>query len=370
MVRVLQELASLDGGGVAKLLYDYYKKMDHDKICFDFLIYDYYEKGLFEDELQQFGCKIFKLTSYQKDKKKCLNELEEVFRNTHYEIFHSHIGPQSIFSLYYAKKYGVKHRLVHSHLAVNVGHSLKTRISIYCQDQVSKILSTQLFACGRDAGIARWGRKTYKNGKVKIMPNAIDTCRFEFDNLARVRIRKELGIDSNLVLGTVGRLESQKNYPYAFDIVADLLTKRSDIMFLAIGRGPEEDTIKQYANRLGIENHVKFLGIRNDVPELLSAIDVFLLPSLYEGLPVSLIEAQANGLPEIISEKITNEMIITDLIQQLPITKSDIFDWSSAITGINYEKGNRRSYAKIVAENGYEISIEANKMMEYYLSLH
>lgn len=369
MIRVLHELASLDGGGVAKLLYDYFKKMDHSKICFDFLIYDYYEKGIFEDELQGLGCRIFKLTAYQKNKKKCLKEIEEVFRNNHYDIFHSHIGPQSIFSLYYAKKYGVKHRLVHSHLAINVGHSFKTKLSIYCQDQISKVLSTQLFACGRDAGIARWGRKAYKKGKVKIMPNAIDTSRFIYDTSERLKKRAELGLEGKLVLGTVGRLENQKNYPYVFKIVAELSKIRNDFVFLAIGRGPEEEQIKKCAEDLGIDSYIKFLGIRNDVPQLLNAIDIFLLPSLYEGLPVSLIEAQANGLPEIISDRITDEMIVTDLIRQLPIDEKNISRWVSEINEQKLVLNERTTYVKKVVEGGYEICVEALKMMDYYLSL-
>ena len=224
MIRVLHELNVLDGDGIAKLLYSYYKYMDHNKIQFDFLIYDYSEEGILEKPLKEMGCNIYKVVPYSIDRKQYFHDIKKIIRNGHHDVFHSHIGPQSVFTLYFAKKYGVLKRFVHSHIAYE-DLSLKTRISVEIQAVMRKHLATQLFACGRDAGIYRWGKHATESGKVKIMPNAIETEQFRFNLEKRERIRKELGIENKLVLGIVARVCHQKNHPYLFRVFVEVLKK-------------------------------------------------------------------------------------------------------------------------------------------------
>lgn len=367
MIRVLQDLSSLDGGGVAKLLYEYYRNMDHEMVHFDFLIYNYYEEGIYEKPLEKMGCRIFKVPTFQQDKKSALREIDRIIKDGHYDCVHSHFGRLSYFVLRIAKKYNVAKRIAHSHIAFEPMR-FQAKIAAPPRAFITKMYATHLFACGNDAGQFMWGRKAVQNGSVKIMKNAIDTEAYRYSEESRIKKRKELGIENEFVLGIVGRLSTQKNYPYLFNVYARLLKSRSNVVLLVVGRGPQEETIRKQAESMGLQDRIQFLGVRKDVPELLNAFDVFLLPSLYEGLPVVLIEAQANGVKAVISDQMTSEMIITDLITQLPIAPEDTDRWVTAINSINLENTNRADYADEVANAGYDIRKASCEMMNFYLS--
>lgn len=365
MIKVLQELSALDGGGVAKLLYDYYLNMDKEKVHFDFLIYDFYDEGIYEKPLRDMGCTIYKLPRIKKDKNGYLQGIKKVIKEGNYDVVHSHMGARGLFVMYFAKKYGVKKRIVHSHIAYEPVSKLKRCFNIILS-QIAKNNATHLFACGQDAGIYMWGKKSYKAGRVSIMTNAVSTEKFTFSFDMRQNKRKELGVEDKFVIGIVGRLSSQKNYPFLFKVYKEILEVRNDVVLVVVGRGIEEDEIKREAIQMGINNDILFLGVRSDVPELLNAFDLFVLPSLYEGLPVVLIEAQANGLKQIVSDKITKEMDITDLIEFISIENSEK-QWVKAIEKCEINVSARKSYGKKVAEAGYDIKVESIKMQQFYL---
>lgn len=365
MIRVLHELSALDGGGVAKLLYDYYSNMDHEKIHFDFLIYDFYEEGIYEKPLRDMGCKIYKLPRIKNDKKGYFRGIKKVVKEGNYDVVHSHMGSRGLFVMYYARKYGVKKRIVHSHIAYEQISAKKQKINTMLS-KIAKHYSTHLFACGHDAGVYMWGQKETDKGNVHIMTNAVDTEKFLFSQKIRDEKRKEIGVEDKFVVGIVGRLSSQKNYPFLFSAYKELRKLRDDTVLAVVGRGLEEDSIKSLAKQMNIDDTIKFLGIRADVPELLNAFDVFVLPSLYEGLPVVLIEAQANGVKEIVSDKVTKEMNITDLIQFLPIDGTEK-EWAKAIAECDDNTSERVKYSEEVAKSGYDIKSESKKMQSFYL---
>lgn len=365
MIRVLQELSALDGGGVAKLLFDYYSNMDRTKIHFDFLIYDFYDEGIYEKPLKDLGCTIFKLPRIKKDKKGYLKGMAEVIRNGNYDVVHSHMGSRGLFMMYFGKNYGVKKRIVHSHIAFEPASKMKRHLN-HLLSVIAKHYATELFACGKDAGTYMWGVKDSAAGRVHIMTNAVSTERFSFSSDMRQQKREELGIENQFVIGIVGRLSSQKNYPFLFRVYQEVLKIRNDTILVVVGRGIEEESIKRVAVETGIDGAIRFLGVRSDVPELLNAFDVFVLPSLYEGLPVVLIEAQSNGLREIVSDRITKEMDITDLIEFLPIDGTEK-QWANMIAECVSNTNNRVEYSEKVAEAGYDIKVESLKMQEYYL---
>lgn len=370
MINVLQEIPSLDGGGVAKLLVEYYRCMDHSKIHFDFLIYDYYAEGVYEQCVKDMGCMVYKVPAYPKDKKGCILQIKELFKKHKYDVFHSHIGPDSLYSVLIAKRYGVKKIFVHSHLAVKQ-HSLRARILVGIKDFITAKLATQLFACGRDAGILRWGVTAFNAGKVKIMTNAIDTETFKFSMEDRNLVRKELNIEDKFVIGAVGRLCQQKNYPFLFKVLQRICESRSDAVLVVVGRGLDAEVshITSLAKDMKMDDKILFLGIRNDVPRILNGFDVFAMPSLYEGLPVSLIEAQANGLIEVVSDRVTTEMNVTDLISFLPIDGDmSVENWSSTILNLDSNLYSRGSYSDIVAKRGYDIRLASKEMENFYLN--
>ena len=364
MIRILQDLSALDGGGVAKLVYDYYRNMDHEKVHYDFMIYNFYDEGIYERPLRELGCTIYKLPAHTQDAKKCAEMQDQIIKNGNYDAVHSHFGVNGFRVMKIAKKYHVPMRIVHSHLAYEPS-SLKVKASNHIKRLLCKQYATNLVACGKDAGEYMWGRSAVRSGKVHIMRNAIDTEGFRFSEDMRQIKRKELGVEGKFVIGIVGRLSEQKNYPFLFRVYEKVLKMRDDVSLLVIGRGLEEKAIRDLAGRMGISDHIKFLGVRSDVPEILNALDIFVLPSLYEGLPVVLVEAQANGLLEIVSDKVTSEMNITDLIKFLPIDGTEQI-WADEICNCCDNTEQRMQYSKKVADGGYDIKRASLDMERFY----
>lgn len=367
-MKVLHELANLDGGGVARLLYDYYSYMDHNLIQFDFVISTDIEHGILEAPLTKLGCKIYKIPSFKKNKKLYLKSLKEIIKNGKYDAVHTHKATRGLFFLYYAKMYKVPIRIAHSHIAYE-DISFKARLINKILARINKRLATQLFACGKDAAVYMWGEKAVFNDKVLIMRNAIDVKKFKYSPEIRNIKRQELGIEKKFVIGCVGRLTKQKNQIFLLEVISKLSKLRNDFVLLLIGRGEDESKLKYYANKLGISEYIIFLGIRDDVCELLNAMDLFVLPSLYEGLPVVLIEAQANGVPELVSDKITREVYITDCVKYLSINEGPDL-WAEEIKEYRINPNERINYDKVVKQAGYDIISESQIMQKFYLNNH
>lgn len=364
MVKVLHELGNLDGGGVARLLYDYYYYIDRDKVHFDFIVYDYYQEGILEKPLEALGANIYKLPTLQENRKKCLSDMKKILTEGKYNIAHSHRGPQAYYFLSCAKQCGVKKRIAHSHLA-QPNQALIRRLKNRILLKADKTIATDLFACGREAGIAMWGKHDMKKNKVHIMTNAVNNEKFRYSETMREIKRKELGLTIEFTIGIVGRLEEQKNYPFLLEIFREVTKREPKAVLVIVGRGSLDEKIRALALEKGVDENVRFLGVRNDVPDILNAFDVFVLPSLYEGLPVVLVEAQANGLPEFVSENVTDEMAVTDLLKYLPLGNACL--WADEILKRKNIEYDRSKYMQIVSENGYGIASEAQKLEKYYL---
>lgn len=367
MKRVLQELPSLDGGGIAKLLYEYYSQMEHDKIHFDFIIYSYYDEGIYEKPLREMGCNIYKLPPYKSNPKECIKKMEDIIEQGNYDIVHTHMGVMGYVIMRIAKKYNVARRCMHSHIANEVT-SKKSKFASFFRMMIARHYVTDKLACGQDAAIDMWGKKAVENNEVFIMKNAVDTNLFKFNEEKRNQLRKKLALEDKLVLVIVGRLSSQKNYPFLFKTYKKAIEKRNDTVLLVIGRGMEETSIKNLAKDMGLENSVRFLGVRNDVADILNACDCFLLPSLYEGLPVVLIETQANGLTAIVSDRVTTELAVTDVVEFLPISEDAVEIWADKICSYKpLTMDLRKSYFKKIEQAGYDIISASKNMEDFYL---
>lgn len=365
MYRILHELANLDGGGVARLLYDYYSYMDKEIIHFDFVISDDIDNGILEIPLKELGCTIYKIPSLKKNFKERMRMLDSIISSGNYDAVHSHNPKRSCFILSIAKKYGVSRRIAHSHIAYEDISKTKEILDRFFLIR-TKMLATDLLACGEDAARYMWGKKVFQNNDYHIMRNAINTAKFQFSEEKRDCIRTQMGLSDKKVLGIVGRLDEQKNHKFLLDVVKEVCAHRGDCVLLIIGRGPLEQDLKNQVSQLNIGDNIRFLGIRDDVDSLLNALDVFILPSLYEGLPVVLVEAQANGLPIVASDSITKEMAVTDLISFLPLTVS-ASEWAKTVMN-DFEKGsNRKPYAERIKDAGYDIELECKKMQKFYL---
>ena len=332
---VAQVMGKWVGGGVESVIMNYYRHLDHSKVQFDFIC-DEDSTRIPYDEIKKLGGRVFLVPKYQ-NLPKYLKALEKLFKENKYRIVHANINTLSVFPLYAAKKAGVPVRISHSHSTSNPKEWKRNLIKNILRP-FSKRYATDYFACSELAGRYLFGNKAFDQGEVKIIHNAIDIEKFKFDEVARKKLRKEFGIkDSTVVIGHVGRFVQQKNHTFLVDVFKEYHKKNPDSKLLLVGSGPLEDEIKKKVEKLGLKDFVLFLGQRDDINKLYSAMDVFCLPSLYEGLGVVGIEAQVAGLPCMFSDKIPDDIKITDSIRFIKLTDK-LKIWGDEIVKVVIDK--------------------------------
>lgn len=360
MIKVLQLVVAVNDGGIEKLLYDYYSFMNPNEIVFDFAINDT-GKGILEEPLKKRGAHIFRYVKFRKDFLGAVRDINKIIDQGEYDVIHSHLGNRAFLSLIHAKKKGCKVIISHCHSA----YEKENLIQLWFRKittMITKKYSTYLFACGEDAGKWMWGN----HEKYSVMKNAIRIDKFRFNQQARTRLRTDLGLGDNQVLLCVGRLSEQKNQERLIDIFYEYQKGKKDSMLLLVGAGDKLDTIRSKINNYGIEDKALILGVRTDVNELLSAADIYILTSKYEGLPISVIEAQCAGLSCILSDTITNEVALTEKVKYCSLDE-DNSTWINAIENIaSTPLSNRGEGVQVVRNAGYDIEVEANKLYEFY----
>ncbi len=365
ITRVLHVLGNLDSGGLENRLMDIYRHIDKTQIQFDFLIHTS-KPTYFEEEINRLGGKIYRIRKLRPNNIWLYkNDLKEIFReNTTYPIVHGHIlGPACIYH-YVARKAGVKCRIVHSRNGKRTENDL-TSIIKNLVERCAWIYSTHKFAVSDAAAIRAFGKSSFLKNKVQILPNAIDTRKYLFNQITREKVREDLGLSDKLVVGHIGRLTTQKNHKFLLKVFSEIVLLEPNSVLLLVGKGELEESIKNKCSDLGIEDKVRFLGVRSDVPDLLQAMDVIVFPSFYEGLPGVILEAQAAGLPCVISDKITREARITDLVEYLPISIS-AKEWAEVVLK-KVETTERRVTLNEFIDAGFDIEAVAKWYQEFYL---
>ena len=347
------------GGGVESVLMNYYRNIDRAKIQFDFIC-DEDSTNIPYDEIKKLGGRVLFVPPYQKIFK-YNKALKKIFKENNYKIVHSNINTLSVFPLRIAKKCGIPVRISHSHSTSNKKEWKKNLLKNILKP-FSRKYATDYFACSELAGRYLFGDKAFNNGKVTIINNAINLNKFKYNEKTRNRLRRQLKIDDDtLVIGHIGRFVEQKNHTFLIDLFSELHKENSNSILLLIGQGPLENKIKEKVNSLNITDSVKFLGQRTDVNELYNVMDVFVLPSLYEGLGVVLIEAQANGLQCLVSQNVPKEVGISDLLKIIDINDEP----ANAIKYISKNDILRKN-AKL-KENNYNILNEKSKLEKFYI---
>lgn len=361
-IRVAQVIGKWLGGGVEAVVMNYYRNIDRNKIQFDFIC-DSDSTNIPKDEIENLGGRVILVPPYQ-DVANYQRELKKIFKENNYKIVHSHVNTLSIFSLRAAKKAGVPIRIAHSHSTTNKKEWKKNLLKQALRP-FSKVYATDYFACSEYAGKWLFGEKIFSQGRVKVIKNAIDLEEFKYDERKRKRIRKELGIsDDTMVIGHIGRLVAQKNQDFLIDIFKAVHVKNPKTTLIMIGQGPDKAKIEKKVKELGLGKSVKFLGQRNDTHELYSAFDVFVLPSLYEGLPVVGVEAQASGIPCVFSSEISSEVKILPTAIFLDLG-SDALQWADTIFS-QVGKGRYTDALKEMIEKGYSLEHEAVELEWVY----
>ncbi len=362
-IRIAQIIGKWVGGGVESVVMNYYRHIDKNKVQFDFIC-DSDSTEIPYEEIESMGGNVILIPPYQRVIK-YHKELKRVLKEGKYKIVHSHINTLSVFSLFAAKCAGVPVRIAHSHSTTNQKEKSKNLIKQVLRP-FSKLFATDYMCCSELAGRWLFGDREYDKGKVYLLNNAIDIEKFKYNEQMRKRKREELGIrDSTLVLGHVGRFVDQKNHMFLIDIFSQVHKKNEDAILLLIGQGPLQNQIKDKVKSLKLEESVKFLGQRNDVDELYQTFDIFLLPSLYEGLGMVLIEAQCAGCYCIASTEVPKIAKVTNNLDFIKLEDASELWGINAVKGLN--KVNRKECIKSIKEFGYDIKEENKKLENYYL---
>ncbi len=346
--------------GVASYAMNYYRNIDKEKIHIDFFLLKSIETPYY-DEIKNNGGKVYLLPDCKNNLIKALKYINYILKEENYDIIHCNVVNSGIPFLYYAKKNKVPVRILHSHGTKSAEKKWK-EIRNNILSPISKHYANTYFACSKMAGDYLFRGKSYT-----VINNAIEIERFIYNQDIRDRLRKELKVEDKFVMGTVGRLCEQKNPKFAMKVFAQLLKKYPNAVYWWIGTGPLDNKIKEYVHRLGIEKSVFFLGNRTDVNQLYQAMDVLLLPSLYEGLPVAGIEAQISGLPMIVADTVTYEMKVANNVRYVGLDKG-LEQWVNEIINISKQTNRNLDRQKFI-EAGFEIKASTQKLSDKYFDL-
>jgi len=365
-IRMLHVIGQMNIGGAETMIMNLYRQMDKTKVQFDFIVHTN-QKGAYDEEILALGGKIhrvpqFKGSNFLSYKKAWINFFE---KNIEYKVIHGHIGSSAAIYLSIAKRFGL-FTIAHSHNTMTESTLKGKMYSIFSYP--TRYIADFFFGCSNAAGVARYGKSVVHSNVFSLLNNAIKTSDFIFSNAIREKKRNELNLDNKLIIGHIGRFNKQKNHVFLIDIFNMIHKKNSDAVLLLVGDGILRKTIEEKVSKLGLKDNVIFTGVRSDIPELLQAFDVFVFPSLYEGLPVSLIEVQASGLPSVIANNITDEVKITDLVKDVSL-KDTAEIWADEILK-HAEFVNRRNCYQDIAKAGYDVTSTANWLQEFYIKNH
>ena len=365
MIRILHILHSMNRGGTEAMLMNYFRNIDRSHVQFDFLLTEL-RKCQYEDEIEELGGRVFRVPrlslrnpfQYISGVRRFLNEHKE------YSIVHSHTSSKSAVPLWIAKRCGVPVRVCHVHSS-NSGLGFEGCLRGILGIWLKKV-ATDFFACGEGAAVCWYGGCCVEEKKVEIVHNAIDTdiLRYNIDVRTKMRHKLVLG-DTDFVLGMVSRFHPVKNHIFGLNLMRQLVENGIKVKLLLVGDGELRSEIEKNIAELGIGQNVVMVGVVPDVHTYLQAMDIVLMPSFNEGLPVSLIETQANGLPCIVSTGVPKEADVTGNVTFLPL---NIEKWNDVLSSM-IENGIERDYdaARKVRNAGYDITIECKKLEEWYI---
>lgn len=369
MIRVLQVFGRLTRGGLETFVMNLYRNIDRSKIQFDFLVSA--EGGDYEDDVLKMGASIYRLPARNKGIKKYNSALDEFFRQhaSEYSAVHQHASSlSSIAPLKYAAKYGVPVRIIHAHSSA-ISHSVKAHSLHYLMHLWGKLhiknYATHYMGCS-DKALDWLFNGTGIRGKAVMINNGIKVSDFRYNIDIRERVRKEFSIVDEFVIGHVGNFIPVKNHSYLIRLFADYVKINPKSKLLLVGDGPLRTEIESQISDVGLKDKMIIAGVRKDVKDILQGMDIIVMPSIFEGLPVSLVEAQAAGLPLVISDTISHDVALTDNVHYLSLSESkDV--WCNAIENIrkNYV---RKDTSCIINEKGFGIEGIVDNLSKLYLS--
>lgn len=362
-IRIVHNIASLHLGGSQAFVMNMYRNIDRSKVQFDFVVTPETKEG-FYDEITNFGGKIFSCPRYKGTNHIQYNKWWDDFFNEHpeYKVIHGHVRSTASIYLKIAKRHGLV-TIAHSHSTSN-GNGISAIVKRIMQLPIRK-QADYLFACSDKAGKWLYGEKAITQQNYYMIPNGVDLKRFEFDVNKRNQMRMTLGIKKDMmILGHIGRLSTPKNHKFLLNVFNKYHKINSNSKLLLVGDGELFDCIKEHIDKLNISDAVIMTGSKQNTEDYYQVMDIFVFPSLWEGLPVSVVEAQANGLQCLISDVITHDVDLTDLIQYLPLDEEL---WLGAIVEAHKKKRMGLTNENIQRLQPFNALTVANKLQEFYL---
>ncbi len=363
-LRVLNVLGTTNLGGAESRVMELYRALDRDKVQFDFLVHTEKE-GQYSAEIRRMGGRIYNVPRFKVFNLLAYQKALRAFFGAHHEFaaVHGHMTSTAAIYLPLAKKAGIPVTIAHARSA-GVDRGVKGLVTRVIRLPL-KYRTDYCFACSAEAAEAVYGTRWIRKGKVWTIPNAIDTRRFGYDPAVRRQVRSELGLDGKFVVGHVGRFGFMKNHSFLIDIFAELCRMRDDAALVLIGKGELEEQIRAKVRAQGLSDQVQFLGNRFDVERYYQAFDCFVFPSTFEGLPGSVAEAQASGLRCLVSDQVTREAALTELVTYKGIGEPAA-DWAAEIMRGAQRAAERRDMREAIAAKGFDVRLQAAKMEAFY----
>lgn len=366
MERIAIVMGKMHSGGKKNLVMEYYRHINREKIQFDFIC-DADSNAVPKEEIESLGGRVYKVAPYQNIFKN-LSDIKKICKKNKYKIIHGYNGTMNVFAMYIGWKCGIPIRINQS---ISMAHreDKKTVIKKVLKP-FSTIFSTHFVANGEACGRWQFGNKLFDEGKVRVFKTVIDTNKYCYNKTLRTKTRKKFGIENNIVIGHIGRLTEQKNTLFLIDIFNEIYKKEKKARLLIVGDGNLREAMFEKIKNLGICDAVVYLGRREDIHQFYNAMDCFLLPSLYEGVPVVGVEAESCGLPIFFSTEISKESNACDDIGYFISLDKGAEIWADTV--LRQTKKNidtRCDHRELVKEAGFDSAKEGKKLTEYYLEV-
>lgn len=354
--RILQVLASLDRGGAEQLVLDWYRQMDRDKVQFDFVVYERDKPYDHEETVRSMGARVFKVpypwgTGFGSSVRHWNRLLRD---HPEWRVIHAHYTATAPFYFPQARLEG-RRCIAHGHAD---SRDIKWPLHL-----AAFTLANTRVACSKQVQKRRMGPVNSE-----VLVNGIDPRRFTFDPKSRGVLSGEMGIGDGMLLGHIGRFSAQKNHAFLLEIFAEVLKLEADANLLLVGQGSLRSDVEDKAAELGISTRVHLLGLRKDIPDIMSGLDLLVMPSLFEGMPITMIEAQANGLPCLVSDVVSEDSIVPEVgtVEMLPLSASPKTWARKAIDMASADHGDRATVAERMVGRPYDISTSARRLLEIY----
>lgn len=364
--KVLHIVGGMDIGGTETMLMNLYRQI-HKDTRFDFISY-YDRDGYYDKEIIELGGKIISTKSPAEiGQLKAIKNLYKIIKEGRYDIVHAHTLFNCGIAMIAAKLAGTKIRISHSHTNLDMGNSIIKKIYFTIMRILIILFSTNYIACSNSAGKYLFGKNIIKNNKYKVLPNYVDYTKFlNCDNNISLISKLKLN-DDDIIIGHIGRFVDAKNHNFLIEVANKMINKDNRIKLILVGDGPLKEEIEKKVVKLGISDNVFFLGLRKDVDFILNSCDIFIFPSIYEGLGLVMLEAQACGLPCLVSEAIQPEANLgIGLVKQIKLDDG-IDKWADeAVKLIGKKNNNKEAIEEAFKAKGYEIEDIVNTLLDVY----